>query len=295
MNQNTNSVQAFIRSITFIVMFLVFGILILPVIAMSGEAAPFVGFILVGLDIWISGIIAGMFFVLPEWERLVLLKVGKFAGTKGPGYFMIPPFLYSVAAIVDTRIVTQQVEATATLTKDNVPTKATAAIEFEVEDPKKAIMNVKNYLNSIIWLSTEALKNTIGGMDLKDILSNRDEISKQLRTQIDSEAANYGVNVRAVRITDIDTPPSLVEELAVIARARRSSEAKQIQADAEVAVAHKMAEASKILSEQVGGFRLREIQNLAEISKEQANTIIIYPMGSDTGKDIASAAAARAR
>jgi len=290
MRNNTHSVQAFLRTLSFIVTFALISIVFFPVIALvGGDAATIVAPVLLFINIWLSSLVSRMFFVLPEWERLVLLRMGKFSGVKGPGYFLIPPFVYSVASIIDKRIVTQQVEATATLTQDNVPTKATAAIEYEVEDPQKAIMNVKNYLNSMVWLSTEALKNTIGGLTLKDLLSNRDEIASQLKNQIDVEAANYGVNVRAVRITDIDTPSSLVEELAVIARAKRASEAKQIQADAEVAVAKKMAEASAILAKQPGGFKLREIQNLSEMSKEESAMIIIYPSDSGTAQRIANA------
>jgi len=109
----------------FLVSFAVIGLITIPVLAIvSGlDFGAVVIIVLLFINIWISSIMSRIFYVLPEWERLVLLKVGKFVGVKGPGYFVIPPFLYSVAAIVDIRIVTQQVEATATLTKDNVPTR----------------------------------------------------------------------------------------------------------------------------------------------------------------------------
>lgn len=289
----TNSVQSFIRFFIFLIVFIVLNIfnlflstLIFPSEITSGAIIVF-GFI----NLFIASILSGMFYVLPEWERLVLLRLGKFAGTKGPGVFLIPPFIYSVARIVDIRITTQKVEATATLTKDNVPTTVTAAIEFRIEDPQKAVINVQNYFHTVTWLATEALKNTIGSMDLKDLLSNREEIAETLKIQIDDEAQSYGIDVRAVRITDIDTPPSLVEELAVIARARRAAEAKQIQANAEILVAEKVAEASRILNETPGGFKLRELQNLSEMSKEESSMIIIYPSGDSTGEQIANAAA----
>ena len=293
MFKHTNTVQNFIRSASFLIVFLGLGLFtLLPLSAFIVEDFSF-GTILFGValifDVWVATTISKMFFVLPEWERLVLLRLGKFAGVKGPGLFIIPPFVYSVASIVDTRITTQQVEATATLTKDNVPTKVTAALEFEIEDPQKAVIAVKSYLSSVVWLSTEALKNTIGSLDLKGLLSNRDEIASQLKSQIDTSAAEYGINVRAVRITDIDTPPSLVEELAVIARAKRAAQAKQVQAEAEVLVAEKMAEASKILSQEKGGFKLRELQNLASMSKEESSMIIIYPYGDNSGAAIARA------
>ncbi len=120
------------------------------------------------------------------------------------------------------------------------------------------------------------------------MLSERDQIADKLREQIDEGAAVYGIDIRAVRITDIDTPQSLVEELAVIARARRASEAKQIQADAEVLVAKKIAEASQILTEEEGGIRLRELQTLTEIAKETGNMVIVYPYGDRNGQEIAN-------
>ena len=244
-------------------------------------------------DAWLAIIIANMFYVIPEWQNMVLLRLGKFNAVKKAGFFIVPPFIYSVASIIDNRIETRQVEATNTLTKDNVPTKVTAAVEFKVEDPKKAVIDVQNYKQSVIWLATEALKNTIGGLDLKELLSERDQIAVSLKEQIDKSAGVYGVDVRAVRITDIDTPPALVEELAVIARAQRAAEAKQIQAKAEIIVAEKIAQASEILSRQKEGMRLRELQVLNEISKEESSMIIIYPYGDRDGRNIAQTAASR--
>jgi len=289
---NINSVQAFVRSVVWVISVILLGLLVvLPLGALSNGlfqtpwvlATPALIFVM-----WLAGIISGIFFIAPEWERIVILRLGKFESVRGPGFFIIPPFIFSVAAVVDTRIETHQVEATATLTKDNVPTKVTAAVEFKVEDPKKATLDVQNYRLSVTWLSTEALKNTIGSMDLKDLLSERDQIADKLREQIDEGATIYGIDVRAVRITDIDTPQSLVEELAVIARARRASEAKQIQADAEVLVARKIAQASNVLDQAKDGLRLRELQTLTEISKETGNMVIVYPYGDRTGQEIAN-------
>lgn len=291
---NTKAVQTFIRTIAWVASFLILGLFTLLLGSLS--TSIFYNFWVLGLpslilNLWIAGIISKMFFILPEWESMVLLRLGRFEAVKGAGFFMIPPFIYSVASIVDTRIETNQVEATNTLTKDNVPTKVTAAVEFRVEDPRKAVIDVYSYRQSVIWLATEALKNTIGSMDLKELLSERDEIALNLKDQIDKGAAVYGIDVRAVRITDIDTPQSLVEELAVIARARRSSEAKKIEAEAEVMVAEKIAEASKILEKEAGGMRLRELQVLNEIAKEESSMVIIYPYGDKNGKNIAEASA----
>jgi regulator of protease activity HflC (stomatin/prohibitin superfamily) len=238
-----------------------------------------------------ANIVAKMFFILPQWERLVLLRLGKSVGAKGPGMFIIPPFIYSVARILDVRITTYEVKATKTLTRDNIPIDVTAAVELEVEDPEKAAVDVQDYWKTTEWVSMEALKSTIGRNDLRPLLSETERIAADLKREIDAAAKDYGINVRAVRITDVGTPLALVEELAVIARAERSAQAKQIQADAEISVANALAEATKILTAQEGSLALRQIQALLDISKEESAMVIVYPMGSDMGQQIAAAAA----
>jgi len=239
---------------------------------------------------WFSNVIAKMIQILPQWERLVLLRLGKSVGVKGPGFFLIPPFIYSIARIIDIRIMTYEVKATRTLTKDNVPIDVTAAIEMEVEDPEKAAIGVKDYWKTTEWAAMEALKSSIGRNELRPILSETEMIANALKSEIDIAAKDFGVNVRAVRITDISAPTSLVEELAVIARAERSAKAKKIQAEAEVEVAEELFKASKILASQSGTIQLRQIQALLEMSKEESSTIIIYPMDSLNGELIAASA-----
>lgn len=251
----------------------------------------FAGVVITLVILWAANTIARMFYILPEWERLVLLRLGKSVGVRGPGFFIIPPFIYSIARIIDIRITTYEVKATKTLTKDNVPIDVTAAVEMEIENPEKAAIRVKDYWKTTEWASMEALKSTIGKNDLRPLLSETETIASSLKSEIDEAAKDYGVNVRAVRITDIFAPPSLIEELAVMARAERSSQAKQIQAEAEKNVATSLAEASQTLATQEGTMELRQIQALLEISKEESSTIIIYPMDSFGGKTIAAATA----
>ncbi len=289
---NINAVQSFIRSLAWTVCFLLIAVILVAPLSVFSQEMFGSGWVLSApaliFNFWISRIVSSMFFILPEWERIVILRLGKFQNISGPGFFIIPPFIYSVAATIDNRIETHQVEATATLTKDNVPTKVTAAVEMRVEDPRKAVVDVQNYRQSVIWLSTEALKNTIGSMDLKDLLAERDQIAQNLRAQIDDGASVYGIDIRAVRITDIDTPPSLVEELAAIARARRTAEAKQIEANAEILVAEKISEASRILSSSPNGIKLRELSVLVEMSKNSGSMFVVYPHGDRSGEEIAN-------
>ena len=240
---------------------------------------------------WFSNTFAKMVHVLPQWQRMVLLRMGKSVGARGPGFFLVPPFIYSVARILDIRITTYEVKATKTLTKDNIPIDVTAAVELEIEDPEKAAIDVQNYWKTTEWASMEALKSTIGSNDLRPLLSETDRIAEELKRGIDSAASDFGVNVRAVRITDIGTPPSLVEELAVIARAERSAKAKKIQAEAEKFVATSLAEAARTLASVPNSMDLRQIQALLDISKEESAMVIVYPMSSMMGQQIAAATA----
>jgi len=164
-------------------------------------------------------------------------------------------------------------------------------VELEVEDPEKATIEVKDYWKTTEWSAMEALKNAIGSNDLKILLSRTEELAGSLKEDIDDAVRAYGVNVRAVRITDVAAPPSLIEELAVIARAERAAKAKQIQAEAEKNVARELAEATRTLSSQEGSMELRQIQALLEMSKEESSMIIIYPMSSLGGEQIATATA----
>ncbi|MEA3266882.1 MAG: SPFH domain-containing protein [Candidatus Fermentibacteria bacterium] len=240
---------------------------------------------------WVANLLAKMIHVLPQWQRMVLLRLGKSVGVRGPGFFLIPPFIYSIARIVDIRITTYEVKATKTLTKDNIPIDVTAAVEMEVENPEKAAIDVQNYWKTTEWVSMEALKSTIGANDLRPLLSDTDRIADELKAIIDRAASDYGVNVRAVRITDVGTPQSLVEELAVIARAERSAKAKVIQAKAELTVAESLSEASRMLSDQPNAMELRQIQALLDISKEEGSMVIVYPAKMGMGQDIAAATA----
>ena len=249
-----NPVQAFIRNfirlVVFIPLWLIFAMSNFTRSWGGGDINQLVyGVIKTVVILWIANVLAGMFYILPQWERLVLLRMGKSVGTRGPGLFIIPPFIYSVARILDIRIQTYEVKATKTLTRDNIPIDVTAAVELEVENPEKAAIAVQDYWKTTEWASMEALKSTIGGNDLRLLLSETERVAADLKAIIDNAASDFGINVRAVRITDVGTPPSLVEELAVIARAERSAKAKQIQADAEVNVATALAQASKILSQ----------------------------------------------
>ena len=286
-----NPVQSFIRNLVrFIILVPLWLLLVWSDIAKFESMYVWIAVKSIAL-LWFANVFAKMFFIIPQWQRIVLLRLGRSVGARGPGVIIVPPFIYSLARTIDIRITTYEVKATKTLTKDNIPIDVTAAVELEVENPEKAAIEVQNYWKTTEWASMEALKSTIGKNDLRPLLSETDRIASDLKSIIDGEAVDYGVNVRAVRITDVGTPPTLIEELAVIARAERAAKAKKIQAEAEKTVATSLKEASELLAMQPNAMKLRQIQALLDISKEESSMVIIYPMDSLTGQQIASATA----
>ena len=303
----TNSVQGFIRTTVWLVSVTVFmllgwmffsGVIRTGIEAFSGDfqinPAISNGVILIILFIVssiVASIIAAMFYILPEWERVVVLRMGKFSSVKGPGAFIIWPFIYSAESAVDMRVITYEIPSTTTLTKDNVPVGVEAVVELKVENAMLATLKVANYQKTVVFAAIEALKTIIGSYELRDLLAERDAIGKTLREDIDEEVERFGVDIPAVRITDINTPQELIEELAVIARAERGAKAKQINSEAELQVAKDLAEAARLLNNQPGALQLRHMQVLLDISKEEGNTIIIYPDNSPDARTIAAAAA----
>jgi regulator of protease activity HflC (stomatin/prohibitin superfamily) len=144
-----NPVQSFIRNTIRLVILVPLWLLIArpDFLRFLRGSAESMGWLVVKtvLIFWLANVVAKMFFILPQWERLVLLRLGKSVGERGPGMFIIPPFIYSVARILDVRITTYEVKATKTLTKDNIPIDVTAAVELEIENPEKAAIDVQDY------------------------------------------------------------------------------------------------------------------------------------------------------
>lgn len=298
--RSTLGVQDFVRST---IWFIVFGLLGWIFVWPAASIVFKVGFSGLSLLAWIgmlikiifimliAGLVCGIFYILPEWERLAILRLGRFNSIKGPGVFVIPPFVYSEGGVVDLRLVTADLDPTSSLTSDNVPVVITAFIDYVVNNPEIALIKVVDYKKSVTTASYEAIKNTIGGLSLKKLLSERDEISTELRKDIDSSVESYGVDVLNVRLTDIETPEGLMEELAVIARAERAAKAKGIQGKAELLLAKDLAEAANTLTGTAGGMKLREIQLMSVMAKEESSMIIIYPTGEMEAKAIAAATA----
>jgi regulator of protease activity HflC (stomatin/prohibitin superfamily) len=225
----------------------------------------------------IPGTISSCLYVIPEFERAVVLKMGKFVGVKGPGNFWVipyPPFYQSVAAKLDLRVQTRVITAAETLTADNVPVGCEAVIFWRVEDPQRAALEVANYTEAVFQAANSALKDTVGTLELTDLLGEREKVSNRLKDIIDAAAASFGVDVSSVEITDIHVPADLIQELSVLAQSRRAAQAKIAEADAEKAIALKLQEASEAMGSQA--LEMYRLNVLERIGREEGSQIVVY-------------------
>jgi regulator of protease activity HflC (stomatin/prohibitin superfamily) len=298
--RNLNNVQRVQRSLIWFGLFLVLGILTVIVALILNTLHPAVGiaaFVIGGLvSLIVPGMISSSLYIASEYERVVVLKLGKFVGVRGPGRFWVipyPPFNESVAAIIDIRIQTRVITAAETLTADNVPVGCEAVIFWRVENPQKAALSVSNYREAVFQAANSALKDTIGGLELTGLLGSRDTVSTKLKEIIDSAAASFGVDVTSVEITDVHVPTDLIQELSVLAQSRRSAQAKIAEAEAEKAIAERFNEAAGLMSAQA--MEIYRLNVLERIGREEGSQIVIYGLGgprADMESTLAATAAA---
>jgi regulator of protease activity HflC (stomatin/prohibitin superfamily) len=214
--------------------------------------------------------------VADQWEKVVILRLGKFRDLKGPGLFLIIPIIDTVPYWIDTRVITGSFKAEKTLTKDTVPVDVDAVLFWKVIDPKKAALDVADYQSAISWASQTALRDVIGKTMLSEMLEGREKISDELQKIIDVRTEPWGINVISVEVKDVLIPPALEDAMSMQAQAERERQARVILGDSERQVAEKFGEAAKTYIDNPIALHLRAMNMLYEGLKENA-TIVIVP------------------
>jgi regulator of protease activity HflC (stomatin/prohibitin superfamily) len=234
-------------------------------------------------SIWIGGVafvialvVSSAIKIADQWEKAVILRLGKFRALKGPGLFFIIPVIDVIPYWIDTRVITTSFKAEKTLTKDTVPVDVDAVLFWKVVDPKKAALDVADYQSAIGWASQTALRDVIGKTMLSDMLEGRDKISNELQKIIDVRTEPWGINVISVEVKDVLIPPALEDAMSMQAQAERERQARVILGDSERQVAEKFGEAAKTYANNPTAFHLRAMNMLYEGLKENA-TIVIVP------------------
>ena len=210
-----------------------------------------------------------------EWERVVVLRLGKFRKMAGPGLFFIIPIVDEAPIWIDTRIRTTFFAAEKTLTRDNVPVNVDAVMFWVVEEPMKAALEVEEYQKAVFWAAQTTLRDIIGKTELYQMLAGREQLDEELQVMVDKRTESWGISVRSVEIRDVVIPIELQDAMSREAQAERERRARVILGTAELEIADKFAEASLKYHNNPEAFSLRAMNILYEGIKEKSSLVIV--------------------
>jgi regulator of protease activity HflC (stomatin/prohibitin superfamily) len=250
-------------------------LLLLPVgLGLAGTAStespwPFLVGMLVGVTLMQSPRVA------KQWERGVVLRLGRYVGLRGPGLFWVMPYVDSVTRWIDQRVITTSFAAEETLTSDTVPVNVDAVLFWLVYDPEKAALEVQEYQQAVSWAAQTALRDIIGRTSLTDLLRGRERIEEELQKLIDSRSNPWGVTVQSVEMRDVVIPESLQDAMSREAQASREKQARVILGTAEVEIAHMFEKAAESYRNNPTALHLRAMNMLYEGLKEKGALMLV--------------------
>jgi regulator of protease activity HflC (stomatin/prohibitin superfamily) len=215
--------------------------------------------------------------IVKQWERIVVLYLGKFVGIRGPGLILLIPLLNTVPYIIDLRVVTTSFNAEQTLTKDTVPVNVDAVLFWQVFDVEKAALMVKNYHESVLLAAQTALRDVIGKTVLAEMLAGREAIDHELQKTIQNRIDGWGITVLSVEIRDVVIPVELQNAMSMQAQAERERQARVILGDSERQIAKSFEDAAKTYTNNPTALHLRGMNMLYEGLKTQNSVLILVP------------------
>ena len=235
----------------------------------SNSPVPLIGMAIVGVILMQAPRIA------EQWERAVVLRLGRFVGLRGPGLFWILPFVDRVATWIDQRTITTTFAAEQTLTSDTVPVNVDAVLFWMVHDVQKAALEVQDYPQAVSWAAQTALRDIIGRTSLTDLLRGRERIEEELQQLIDQRSSPWGVTVSSVEMRDVVIPVGLQDAMSREAQAAREKQARIILGQAELEIAQSFQEAAKSYHDNPTALHLRAMNMLYEGLKEKGALMLI--------------------
>jgi len=217
--------------------------------------------------------------IIPEYERGVLLRLGRFAGIRGPGFILIIPFVDRLVKI-DLRVITMDVPSQEVITKDNVTVRVNAVVFFRVVNAEDAVLKVLDHIRATSQISQTTLRNVLGQSELDDLLTQREKLNQTLQQIIDEHTDPWGVKVSTVEIKEVELPDQMKRMMSAQAEAERERRAKIIHADGEFQASERLAQAGAIIAREPTTLQLRYLQTLVEVASEK-NSTLIFPIPVD--------------
>ena len=241
----------------------------------SYEANTRAGYVLAAGIAIVAFLIPQAIMVADQWQRAVVLRLGKLSAIRGPGLFVIIPFIDEVASWLDQRIQTTQINAEKALSKDTVPVNIDAVIFWQIHDPERAALEITDYRQAITQVAQTSLREMVGSSLLSTLLSERKQGDQLLREEIGRKTAEWGVSVISVEIRDIGVPPALQDAMSRQAQAEREKLARVLLGQAEQEIAQKFVEAADIYARSPAAMQLRAMNIIYETTQERGTTILI--------------------
>lgn len=228
----------------------------------------------------ILGVLAGVYLlfaikVVQQWEKVAVLRLGKYVGLRGPGLFHIIPIVETLSPYVDQRIRVASVSAESTLTRDTVPVNVDAIVFWMVWNAEKSILEVENFIDAINLSSQTALRESIGRHELAQMITERETLGRELQRILDEKTNPWGITVQSVEIRDVRIPQALEDAMSRQAQAERERQARNILGRAETEIADKFVQASNAYTENPTALHLRAMNMLYEAIKERGSMVIV--------------------
>ncbi len=214
--------------------------------------------------------------IVTEFERGVIFRLGRLVGAKGPGLFLIIPFVDRMVK-VDLRVVTMDVPSQEVITKDNVTVRVNAVVYFRVVDPEASVVKVLDHIRATSQISQTTLRNVLGQSELDELLSQREKLNQALQKIIDEHTDPWGVKVSTVEIKEVELAEEMKRSMAAQAEAERERRAKIIHAEGELQASEKLAQAAHVIGREPTAIQLRFLSTLTEIASEK-NSTILFPI-----------------
>jgi regulator of protease activity HflC (stomatin/prohibitin superfamily) len=213
--------------------------------------------------------------VVQQWEKVALLRLGKYVGLRGPGWFHVVPIFETISTHIDQRVRVHSVTAESTLTRDTVPVSVDAIVFWLVWNAEKSILEVENFVDAINMSAQTALRESIGRHELAQMITEREMMGRELQRILDEKTNPWGITVQSVEIRDVRIPQTLEDAMSQEAQAERERRARVILGQAEVQVSDQFAQASRVYTENPGALHLRAMNMLYEAIKEKGAMVIV--------------------
>lgn len=254
--------------------FVVLAVISLAVGGLLTLAHPALGLGAMAAGVVLSGLVSSAVKVANQWERGIVLRLGRFHATRGPGLFCVVPVVDRVR-LVDTRILTEDIRRQEVITRDNVPVAINGVLFFKVVSVESAVMRIQDYVWAITQLAQTALRDVVGGVTLDELLAERERIGRMVEEVVAKQAEEWGLEVAGIRLQDIDMPEELKKIMSRQAAAEREKRATITKAEGDRLAAENLAAAAATMAASPGAMQLRTLQTLDGLGPQASNTVVL--------------------